>query len=290
MSPWRVMKIVVAGCGFVGLATARLLHSRDHEVLGLTRSPESAAQLRDEPFPIVPCDIGNEDSLAALKELDTADAVVHCASSGRGGAAEYRKVYLEGLRNLLRLTSAKRFVFTSSTSVYAQGTGDWVTEESPTEPTRETAQLLLEAERLLLGRGGSVARLAGIYGPGRSVILERFFSGSATMEGAGERWINQAHRDDIATALGLILEENLPGIFNVADDQPLPQRILYETLAQQFDRPLPPVAPIKPDRKRAWTNKRVSNNKLRATGWRPRYASFLDAVANDRELLRLAQQ
>ena len=284
------MKIVVAGCGFVGLATARLLHGRGHEVTGLTRSSQSATDLRNEPFPIVPCDIGEESSLAAVGQLRRADAVFHCASSGRGGVAEYQNVYLHGVRNLLEATAAKQFFFTSSTSVYAQVHGEWVTEESPTEPVRQTAQLLLQAEAELLARGGTVARLAGIYGPGRSVLLDRFFSGDATIEGAGERWINQAHRDDIVAALVLLLEQHATGIFNVADNQPLRQRALYEWLAERFQRPLPQATPINPHRKRAWTNKRVSNEKLRGRGWNPRYPSFLEAVANDSELLRLVER
>ena len=115
-------------------------------------------------------------------------------------------------------------IFTGSTAVYAQTSGDVVTEESPAEPHRETGKILLDAEKIVLRCGGAVARLAGIYGPGRSVLLQKFFSGEAVIEGDGRRWINQAHRDDIASALLAIVEQNARGIFNIADDQPLQQR------------------------------------------------------------------
>ena len=67
----------------------------------------------------------------------------------------------------------RRLLFTSSTSVYSQRDGSWVTEESETKPARETGRILLETEKLVLERGGMVARLAGIYGPGRSAVAEQ---------------------------------------------------------------------------------------------------------------------
>lgn len=281
-------KVLVAGCGFVGLAAARLFHEREFEVIGLTRSPETAAQLKNEPFRVVPCDITDPSALASVSQAEP-QIVIHCASSGRGGVNEYRQTYLEGTRNLTNVLRPGHLIFVGSTSVYAQTTGDWVTEESAAEPQRETGRILLEAETLVLSQGGTIARLGGIYGPGRSVLLQRFFSGAAAIEEDGRRWINQAHRDDIAAALGTMAEKNARGIFNVADDQPLEQRVLYQWLASRFKRPLPRGGPIDPNRKRGWTNKRVSNAKLRALGWEPRYPSFFAAVTNDPDLLRSIQ-
>jgi nucleoside-diphosphate-sugar epimerase len=163
--------------------------------------------------------------------------------------------------------------------------GEWVTEESPAEPPRETGQILLETERWVLSLGGSVARLAGIYGPGRSVLLRKFFSREAIIEGDGRRWINQIHRDDAARGLLHLAESHAPGVFNLGDSAPLEQRALYEDLARRFNQPLPPEGPINLDRKRGWTHKQVSNSKLRALGWTPAFPSFLDAVELDPDLV-----
>ena len=73
-------------------------------------------------------------------------------------------------------------IFTSSTSVYPQTDGSEVTEDSPADPDRETAQILRETEELILSKEGTVLRLAGLYGPRRSVHLERFLQGTATIE------------------------------------------------------------------------------------------------------------
>ena len=169
-------------------------------------------------------------------------------------------------------------MFTSSTSVYAQTDGSIVTEESPAVPDRETGRLLLEAERVTLDAGGVVARLSGIYGPGRSVILKKFLSGEAVIEEDGRRFLNQIHRDDAARAVFHLATSRATGVFNVSDSTPLTQLGCYEKLSAMFSRPLPPCGPRDLNRKRGWTHKQVSNAKLRATGWQPEFPSFLTAA------------
>ena len=274
-------KVLIAGCGFVGLATARLFVQQGWEVTGCTHSSESAGKLSGEPIPVLACDLAERPAVEALAAIGPVEAVIHCASSGRGGAEQYRRVYLDGARHLAAVFPTATLLFTSSTSVYAQTDGEWVSEESPAEPDRETGRLLRETEEFVVSQNGIVARLAGIYGPGRSVLLRRFFDGTATIEGDGAKWINQAHRDDIATALVQLVSTGARGTFNVNDDHPLPQRDLYAWLAERFERPLPPSGPIDLNRKRGWTDKRVSNAKLRGIGWKPRFASFFDAVEHD---------
>ena len=75
------------------------------------------------------------------------------------------------------------------------------------------------------------------------------------------------------------------GIFNLSDDPPLEQRAVYEFLAERFKREMPPRGAIDLNRKRGWTNKRVSNAKLRLSGWVAGYASFFDAVVRDGDLV-----
>lgn len=274
-------RVFVAGCGFSGLAVARLFHRSGWEVIGGTHSQESALGLQGEPFRVLPMDICDRQRLGAISDLRQLDLVIHCASSGRGGVDQYRAVYLEGARNLAEVLAPKKLIFTSSTSVYAQVGGEWVDEESDAAPPRATGQVLLETERLVCSVGGIAARLAGIYGPGRSVLLRKFLSGEARIEGDGLRWINQVHRDDIASALLCLASQGAQGVFNVNDDEPLPQREIYAWLANRFEKPLPPSGPIDYDRKRGWTNKRVGNAKLRALGWEPQFSSFFDAVERD---------
>ncbi len=208
-----------------------------------------------------------------------ADALIHCASSGKGGAETYRAVYLEGLLNCIAAAQPRRTLFVSSTSVYGQTDGSWVDETSLTEPERETSRILLEAEGVCLASGGYVARLSGLYGPGRSVLMRKYLSGEATIEGGDGRYLNQIHRDDAARALfHLFSTHQAPGIYNVTDDTPATQRELYQWLADYFQKPLPPEGEPDLNRKRAWTNKRISNAKLRATGWAPAFPDYRSAI------------
>ena len=285
------MRVIIAGCGYLGVALARILHAAQWEVIGLTHSEESAAALAGEPFLVVPCDISQRESVGSFAEDMGCEpaAIVHCASSGRGGAVKYGEVYLDGTVNLIEHLKPKRFVFCGSTSVYAQTDGDWVTESSPAEPTRNTSLILRETEEFVLKHSGIVARLAGIYGPGRSVLLQKFFSGEALIEGDGRRWVNQIHRDDAASALTLLVENAGLGIYNVSDGRPSPQFEIYDWLAKKFKLPRPPFGPVDEGRKRGVTNKCVSNAKLRGLGWRPKYDSFLDAVEDDVAMVKQAR-
>jgi nucleoside-diphosphate-sugar epimerase len=192
----------------------------------------------------------------------------------------YRQVYLDGTRNLLEMFPGSKLLFTSSTSVYAQRDGSWVTEESEIKPTRETSQTLLETEGLVLANGGIVARLAGIYGPGRSALLTKFVEGTAIIDAQNDRFVNQVHRDDIAAALFLLLSRQAQSgqIYNVVDDEPTLQSECYRWLAQRLNRPLPPIGKSKERHKRGDSNKRVSNAKLRRSGWTPQYPTFAEAM------------
>ena len=274
-------RVLIVGCGFVGEAAADRFHAAGWQVSAWTGSEESAARLgAEKPYPVVACDVTDPAAVARLAEgTSPPDAVVQSVSSGRGGGPEqYRRVYLGGARNLLATFRPGRFVYVGSTSVYAQTDGAWLDESAPTLPDRETGRVLLATEAVVLGvPGGVVARLAGIYGPGRSVLLRKFLASEAVIEGDGGRWLNQIHRDDAAAAVVRLARSDAPpGVYNVADDGPLTQRALYTALAARFGRPLPPFGPVDPDRKRGWTSKRVANGRLRALGWRAQYPSFLD--------------
>ena len=290
-------RVLIAGCGYVGSETARLFAASGWETIGVVRSESSLSRLGGEAFSVRRCDLATPAEVSEkLGDLHGIDLVVHCASSSGGGADDYRRVYLEGARNLLAL-KPKNLIFTSSTSVYAQADGEWVTEESPAQPDRETGRILAETESLVLGYpGGIVTRLAGIYGPGRFFLLKKFLDGVAVIEGDGERFLNMIHRDDAASALFFLggtgdlpprrvpptshsdVATTIRPLFNVCDDRSLSQIECYRWLAEHFKRPLPPFGPIDSQRKRGATNKRVSNAKLRNLGWSPRYSSFFEAI------------
>jgi nucleoside-diphosphate-sugar epimerase len=272
------LHLLLCGHGYLGQAISRDFLAAGWNITAVSKSGDEGSMA---------CDLSSAEDVASLDAQP--DLIVHCASSGRGGAEAYRAVYLDGCRHLLDRFPGVPLLFTSSTSVYAQTDGSEVTEERPAEPDRETGKILRETEDLVLSHDGIVTRLAGIYGPHRSVILKKFLSGEAIIEEDGRRYLNQIHRDDAAAAILCLSQlstlnpqlSTLPSqLYNLSDSHPLTQRECYESLSRIFSKPLPPSGPRDPDRKRGWTHKRVSNAKLRALGWEPRFPSYLDAVTS----------
>lgn len=267
-------KCLIVGCGYVGLPLGAELARQGHTVFGLRRSSLAEPELKAAGITPLHADVTRPETLTKLPR--DFDWVVNCAAPGGGTADDYRKTYLEGNRNLLSWLAdspPKKFLYTSSTSVYGQNDGSEVTEQSPVEPAAETAKILVEAERLLLAATAErkssavILRVAGIYGPGRGHWFKQFLRDEARLEGDGSRWLNMIHRDDLIGVIIAALERGAPGeIYNAADNEPLTQLELFKWLAEKLNRPMPPKIPADAElwRQRGVTNKRVSNAKLRA--------------------------
>ncbi|MFL6514922.1 MAG: NAD-dependent epimerase/dehydratase family protein [Chthoniobacterales bacterium] len=271
-------RILIVGCGYVGSAAADLFHEAEWLVEGWTHSAASAGQLLHKPYPVTEVDVTDRDQVNSRSQ--NFDLVIHCASTKGGDAESYRQVYFNGVQNLLDRFVGATLLFTSSTSVYAQQNGEAVDETSPSEPSHEKGQVLVETEKLVLRRGGIVARLAGIHGPGRSAILTNFLKGAATVDAANDRFLNHVHRDDIAAAV-VLLANGTPdanAVYNVVDDAPILRSECFAWLAQKLGRQPPGRGDGAGSGKRGRSNKRVSNAKLRAFGWTPRYPTFATAM------------
>ena len=247
-------------------------------VEGWTHSPASAALLLDKPYPVTSVDLTDRHQVNARPQ--NFDLVINCASTGGGDAESYRRVYLDGMQNLMDRFVGSTLLFTSSTSVYAQQNGEVVNEQSPAEPQHEKGQLLLRAEGAVLSRGGIVARLAGIHGPARSAILTRFLRGESVVNPNDDRYMNHVHRDDIAAALLVLADTSARAnaIYNVVDDCPILRSECYRWLADKVSRGSVQTLTAPSSVKRGRSNKRVSNLKLRECGWTPRYPSFAAAM------------
>jgi nucleoside-diphosphate-sugar epimerase len=270
----RNRKCLIVGCGYVGLPLGKALVRQGHAVFGLRRSVLAEAELRAAGITPLQADITQPETLAKLPR--DFDWVVNCTASGGGGVDDYRKIYLDGNRNLVSWLAdapVKKFIYTSSTSVYGQNDGSLVTENSPAEPAEETSNILVGAEKLLLSAVAErrfpavILRVAGIYGPGRGHGFKAFLRGEARIEGDGSRFLNMIHRDDLIGVIIAALRDAKPGeIFNAADSGPVSQRIFFAWLAAELKQPMPAAVSTDVEilRKRGVTNKRVSNAKLRA--------------------------
>lgn len=281
-------RIVIVGCGYVGLELGRQLRRTEHEVTGVRRSDAGLDAVEDAGLEPHRADATDPGSLSSLPD---AEWVVFAASSGDRGADAARAVYVEGLENVIeeyagRSSSPDRLVYTSSTGVYGDHDGAFVDEDTPIDPKTEKTEVLADAERIAretaadAGIDGTVARFAGLYGPDR-YRLDRYLTGPVT-----EGYLNMVHRDDAAGAVAFCLDLGVARgeTVLVVDDEPVDKWAFADWLAAECGVEPPPKRTIEerladPDlstaaRRRIQTSKRCANDRLRESGYEFAYPTY----------------
>jgi nucleoside-diphosphate-sugar epimerase len=268
--------ILIAGCGYVGSALARVRIARGDTVFGLRRNP---VHLPEGVVPIA-ADLAVPRSLADLPAA--LDVVVYAASPAGRDDAFYRTAYVEGLRNLIAAFRAqgqkpRRTILVSSTAVYGQTHGEWVDETSETQPTHFSGRRLLEAEALLRESGlpAVVLRLGGIYGPRRTRLVDEVRQGRAPIARGGPRYTNRIHRDDCVGALDHLIEHAAPEeCYLGVDCEPEDEAVVLRWLAGAVGAAPPVVAGADQRRAPRSGSKRCSNARLLSSGYAFRYPSY----------------
>ena len=269
-------RVLLAGCGDLGMRVAWRLRARGDDVFALRRQPPVGG---DDGIVWLAGDLSRDDGLPGLPAGIT--QLVHLPTPGAREEAAYRAVFVDGLRRVMDAldpAALRRVLFVSSSAVYGDHDGDWVDEDTPAGPPGINGAVLLEAERQLAARPvASIAlRLAGLYGPGRLQLIERLRTGQARVPRDHAHWANRIHVDDAVEAVAhlLALLEPQP-VYIGTDDPPLPIDVLYDHLADLADAPRPAAgsAPA------GIGSKRLSNARLRASGWAPRWPDARDGYA-----------
>ncbi len=276
----------MAGCGWLGAAVARACLSRGDRVTAVRRDPARAEALRAmgaEPLALDLCDPAAAERLPAGVE-----AVVACQAAGADGVEPYRRAYLDANRTLLeaaRRAGARAFVYTGSTGVFGQRDGGDVDEATPPAPAGPAAEVLLEAERLVLGAAPDLAacvvRLSGLYGPGRAGILDRVRRGALALGLGDDAWMNFCHLDDAVTAVLAALRRGRPGaIYHGTDAAPARRREVVTWIAGRLEIPAPRgEESAGPAGARGGANRRVLGERSRAElGLALRYPSFREGL------------
>jgi nucleoside-diphosphate-sugar epimerase len=143
---------------------------------------------------------------------------------------------------------------------------------------------MLEAEQLLpeCSFPSTSVRLGGIYGPGRTRLVDGLLRGEARYDPNDRAFTNRIHRDDCAGLLAHILDLPEPEPLYVGvDDEPAPLEAVLRWLAEQLGVPLPPPSPAAPGdaSRRNRSNKRCSNARLRASGYELAYPTYREGYA-----------
>jgi len=214
--------VLIIGCGDIGVRVAQLEKRAGRSVFGLARSAEGGERLRG--YDIEPV-MGTLDDLTSLNDLPTEGTLVYYFAPPTGGGP-----YDSRMRNFCESVGDGRLpgkvVYMSTSGVYGDCGGEWVTEETPLNPQTSRAQRRVDAETILQewGRQHSVSivilRVTGIYGPGR-LPLARIQQGHPVLREDESPPTNRIHADDLAEVSVKAAEKAADGeIFNVSDGQP----------------------------------------------------------------------
>ncbi len=244
-------------------------------IAGCGRSPGAL------PSSITPieADLQEPEQLAA-RLPQAVDTVYYIVTPSSLDDAGYRQAFVAGLANLTAALGQqayppRRLVFVSSTAVYGQADGDWIDEDSPTEPPRFSGQRLLQAESIALSGPweGVVARFGGIYSAERDALVRKARSAEPCQEAT---YTNRIHAEDVVAILAHLGHPAVPsGIYLGVDDRPATQCEVLDLIAEELGLPPPPRADDSAaGSARGVGSKRGSNHKLKASGYRFRYPTF----------------
>lgn len=188
------------------------------------------------------------DAESIRKAAKGVDTIYHLAAAVDYAAQSKGSMYqvnVDGTRNLLENSGAKRFIYQSSTSVYGNRMGENpANERTPCNPSGLYGKTKLLAERLVLEANGIVLRSPVIYGPGFNegfwFVLSSIKKGKMRIIGKGDNSIQWIHVDDLVQALLLSKDKAKPGnVYLVAGKESKTQAELFSLLAKEL-RVAPP--------------------------------------------------
>ncbi|OUD12579.1 SDR family oxidoreductase [Thioflexithrix psekupsensis] len=236
--------IFIVGCGYVGQRLAQHVFAQDDEVevMALARSAQSHEQIQQMGIISVPGDLDNRHWLS---ELPTDQTIVYYFAPPPSTGIEDARLghFLEALKTK---QYPDKIVLISTTSVYGDCAGAWITEQHPLNPQTDRARRRINAETRLLAWHEkthipiSIIRVPGIYGPGRLPVA-RLEQGLPVLLEAESPYSNRIHVDDLVMAC--LLAGNSPdsGLFHVSDGHPTTMTDYFYQVADVFGYPRPPA-------------------------------------------------
>lgn len=270
---------------------ARVWLSQGYRVHGVTRAADKAKRLEDEGLTAHLCDIR---TTVDLPWQDSPDAVLWSVGFDHAVGEAIDRVQEGGVRHVLASLKRKQvkprvWIQISTTGVYGDCEGEWVTEQTPARPNREGGRAALEAELLVSEsewvHNSVVLRLAGIYGPGRVPNLESLRK-KEPIGADPTGWLNLIHVDDVVRAIDLAASVALPeshSTFVVSDGQPVLRMQYYRFAANQFGLPAPifePPAVGSAKAARGMGSKRVDSRRFWETyGSEPIHPNYESGLA-----------
>lgn len=237
-------RLLIIGCGDVALRTIPLLSGR-YRLYALIRNPAHAAKLRQLGVTPVTADLDNRTSLARIAGL--AEVVLHFAPPVPQASTDTRTHHL--LAALSAGTLPKQFIYISTSGVYGDCGGNYVSETTPLNPQSNRAKLRVDAEnqiRAWAKRNGvraSILRVPGIYAQDR-LPLDRLRAGSPAIAAIEDGYSNHIHADDLARSVVATLRYGKANrVYHTVDEDEMKMGDYFDAVADAFDLPRPPRLP-----------------------------------------------
>ena len=249
-SRFRKERVLIVGCGDVGQRAAKQLVGRTR-VMALTSSPDKLSNFRAQGITPV---LGNLDHAETLQRLSGwATRVLHLAPppSDRVGEWSTDPRSLNLVRALKKRSLPRSLVYGSTSGVYGDCQGQWVSESQPVKPHTPRAMRRVDAEKVVryLGRSGvraTILRIPGIYAPDRpnGTPRERLLKGTPVLLAQDDVYTNHIHSDDLARAcVAAIWRGKAQRIFHVSDDTQLKMGDYFDAAADLMGLKRPPRVP-----------------------------------------------
>jgi nucleoside-diphosphate-sugar epimerase len=288
ISSWMKMRILIVGCGDVGLRVARLLSGRAR-LFALSHSPERYAELRAAGVTPIPGNLDDRPGLARLAGL--ADAILHFAPPPGEGERDPRTRHLLAALSR-RPGSGRTLVYISTSGVYGDCAGALVTEARPARPNNTRAKRRADAEARLRdwGRRGNrvgILRAPGIYAQDR-MPADRVKKALPAIVAEDDVHTNHIHAEDLGRlALAALFRGRPNRVYNAVDDSGLKMGDWFDVVADHLGLPHPPrrsreevIAAVTPAMRTFLTeSRRLSNRRAKQElGFRFRYPTVREGL------------
>jgi NAD dependent epimerase/dehydratase family enzyme len=238
-------KLFIAGCGDIGIRTARLALAEGIAVTAMSRSGERAATLTGNGAEVI---TGNLDVPESLPLLTTAGAaLIYFVPPPGGGVVDSRvSTFLSAIPPG---AEPLRIVYVSTTAVYGACGAELIDETREPAPANHTGRRRYDAEQQFALWAAArqvpliILRVSGIYGPGR-IPMQRILDREPLLSESEAGYTNRIHADDLAQVCLAALKLGEDGdIFNVSDGESSRMTDYFNTITDLMNLPrLPQVS------------------------------------------------
>ena len=289
------MSVLIAGCGYTGVRVAEAFQREGKDVSAFARNPQSSSRLESLSITPIPIDLNCEITLPSLIS-PFAVACYFVPPPNDGTQDPLLSRFLDWLQ---RGEMPEKIVYISTSGVYGDHRGEWVTEDAVLKPLNDRSRRRLDAEQQLLCFSQKhkvpviIFRVPGIYGPGR-IPLTRISNGQPILNESEAPFSNRIHVDDLVAAIRLsVIKCNNTEIFNISDGCPGSMTDYFNQIADIYSLPRLPQCTLE-EAKREMSPALLSyfseSRKLNIEkakdllGYKPQYPILSEALQQIRDM------